>query len=160
MDSPPDHAALPVVTDGPALFAELAQGAKPLGYAFAGMVHYGNADALERDRRNAPTIRYGGRSRRSARCSLSCATVARAIRCPFAAEHASAKGKRARRDSSTAYLPRPPRAATVRALSVAYTRVAPGARKRILRPRWASSSPPIRLSNSRRFHKFPKFHVP
>ena len=42
--------ALPVVTiDGPALFAELAKALKPLGYALAGTVAYGNADALERD---------------------------------------------------------------------------------------------------------------
>jgi len=49
-DAPPDYARLPLVAiDGAQLFAELAKALKPLGYTLAGTVHYGNADALERD---------------------------------------------------------------------------------------------------------------
>ena len=49
-DVPPDYARLPMVKiDGPRLFAELTQALKPLGFTLAGTVHYGNADALERD---------------------------------------------------------------------------------------------------------------
>ncbi|MBK8742575.1 MAG: DUF3987 domain-containing protein [Betaproteobacteria bacterium] len=107
-DSPPDYAGLPLVAvDGEALFGELAKALAPLGYTLAGTAHFDGTDALDRDasKRGADPLWQALVARRLVLFEQRDGRAA--VRCPFDAEHTSTKGKRARRDSSTAYLPPP-----------------------------------------------------